>query len=156
MGITLNDIINFMGRLFLRNMLSSGSSGEHEVSQVIIPSYRSSRLNASRILNILMITLFAFVIVLHSVCVVVLEKKHNELVDKFRDHVPNIEDNCVLFINSVPVGSGFASADGQWGSWRGLTNNTQCDIVIRGSEALTGCALFMMVFLGIRTVLYKK
>ena len=151
-GIPLYDIINFVGRLFLRNMLSSGSSGEHEVSQVIIPSYRGSRLTASRILNILTITLFAFVIVLHSVCVVVLEKKQNELLDKFRDHVSDIEGNCILFITSVPVGSGFASADGQWE----LTNNTHCEIVIRGSEALTGCALFMMVFLGIRTVLYKK
>lgn len=134
-------------------MLSSGSSGEHEVSQVIIPSYRSSRLTASRILNIFVITLFALVIVLHSVCVIVLEKKHDELVDEFHDHVSNIEDNCILFITSIPAGSGIASGDGQWE----LTdNNNYCDVVIRGSEALTGCALFMMIFLGIRTVLYKK
>ena len=132
-------------------MLSSGSSGEHEVSQVIIPSYRSSRLTAGRILNIFMITLFAFVIILHSVCVVVMERKHDELVDKFGDHVPDIERNCILFISSVPDGSGLASGDGQWG-----LNNNYCRLVIRGSEALTGCASFMIILLGIRTVLYKK
>ena len=82
---------------------------------------------------------------------IVLEKKRDELVDEFHDHVPNIEDNCILFITSIPAGSGLASGDGQWE----LTNNN-CDVVIRGSEALTGCALFMMIFLGIRTVLYKK
>ena len=122
------------------------SSGEHEISQVIIPSYRSNRVTVGRILNIFMITLFAFVIILHSVCVVVLEKKHDELVDKFRDHVADIEDNCILFISSVPHGSG----GGQWHS------SNYCNLVIRSSEALTGCALFMIIFLGIRTVLYKR
>ena len=82
--------------------------------------------------------------------VVILERKHDELVDKFGDHVPDIERNCILFIASLPDGSGLASG-GQW-----ELNNNYCHLIIRSSEALTGCASFMIIFLGIRTVLYKK
>ena len=55
------------------------------------------------------------------------------------------ERNCIL---SVMDGSGLASGDAQW-----RLNNNYCRLVIRGSEALTGCASFMIMFLGIRTVL---
>ena len=129
-------------------MLSSGSSGQHDISQVIIPSYTaSSRLTASRILNIFVITQFVFLVILHTVCMVVLGKKQDELVTKFRDRVSGMEDHCVLFINVESD----APEEDQW-----MFANKNCELVIHGSQALTGCASLMVIFLGVRTILYKK
>ena len=123
----------------------SGSSGE-SISRAIIPSNKSRKnalLTTDRILNIFMIALFSFLIIAHVVCLVILKEKHDELVHKFRDDVANIEDNCILFI------------DYENGQWK-LVNNTSCDFVIRSSGTLIACASFMIMFLVIRTALFKK
>ena len=123
----------------------SGSSGE-SISRAIIPSNKSRKnalLTTDRILNIFMIALFSFLIIAHVVCLVILKEKHDELVHKFRDDVANIEDNCILFI------------DYENGQWK-LVNNTSCDFVIRSSGTLIACASFMIMFLVIRTALFRK
>ena len=126
----------------LRSSWGSSGSGEYGPSQVIIPPVKSNLLSTSRVLDIFMITLFTFVVILHIICFVMLERKHAELVDKFRDNVTDIEDHCILFITHN---------DNQW-----LLVNNNCDLVIRGSEALTGCASIMIILLGVRSVLFKK
>ena len=123
----------------------SGSSGE-SITRAIIPSNKSrknSLLTTDRILNIFMIALFSFLIIAHVVCLVILKEKHDELVQKFRDGVANIENNCILFI------------DYENGQWK-LVNNTSCDFVIHSSETLIACASFMIMFLVIRTALFRK
>ena len=129
-----------------RSSQGPSSSSDYNTSQAIIPSGRSYggyHVTADRIINIFMIALFAFVILAHVVCLVVLEEKHDELARKFQDGVATIHYNCILFISYE---------NDQWA----LTNSSSCDLVIHGSEALTGCASFMIIFLVIRSVLFKK
>lgn len=124
----------------------SSSSGDY-INQPIIPSGRSRGNNlvtADGITNIFVIVLFAFVILAHVVCLIVLQEKREELTDKFQDDIDHVQDNCILFINNYE--------NDQWA----LTNSTSCDLVIHGSEALSGCASFMIIFLVIRSVLFKK
>ena len=121
------------------------SSSDYNASQSILPSGRfhgGYRVTADQIIHIFMIT-FGFVILAHVVCLVVLEEKHNELERKFQDDVSIIQYNCILFISYE---------NDQWT----LTNSTSCDLIIHSSEALTGCASFMIIFLVIRSVLFKK
>ena len=97
----------------------------------------------SRVINLFLMFLFAAVIVLHIVCLAVMAAKHNEMVDKLsNEYYANIKGSCILFVNY----------DGQNIKWV----NNKCHLVIYGSGALGGCALLMIVFLILRTILFRK
>jgi len=103
---------------------------------------RSSPLTANRMVNLLLMVSYGVSIVLNMVCLVVMVIKHKELVDKFGSNNQGDEELCVLFMNKE-------------GQTLKFTNN-KCHLVIYGSAALAGCAFLMMVFLLIRTLLFRK
>ena len=99
----------------------------------------------SRVINLVLIFLFAAVVVLHVVCLAVMAAKHNEIVDKLsdeQDRGDDIKGNCILFMNY----------DERHVKWV----NNKCHLVIYGSGALGGCALLMILFLIMRTLLFRK
>jgi len=109
------------------------------------PSARSyNPITISRLMNILLIGLFAVAIVFHVVCLSVMAAKHNEFVDKFSGELDHVKESCILFVD-------FDEKDNSV-KWV----NNRCDIVIYGSGALAGCALLMIIFLVIRTIVFRK
>jgi len=107
---------------------------------------RRKPITASRMVNMLLIVLYGVSIVFNITCLVVLVIKHNELVDKFGSEFSDEEtsDWCVLFMNY--------DKDDQSLKY----HNNKCHLVIYGSAALAGCAFLMMMFLLIRTLLFRK
>lgn len=101
-----------------------------------------------RLVNICLMPLFVAAIILHVVCLSVLAAKHEELKDKFSGDggLENVEKSCILFVDydvDDPL---------QPPKWV----NNKCHLVIYGSGTLAGCALLMIIFLAIRTLLFKK
>ena len=113
---------------------------------------RYSGCQTSRIglVNIFLIVLFAVATILHIVCLAVMVEKHNELVYKFSDHY-NVEKSCILFVHYVYLqyGGDEVVLEIHW-----VNNN--CNLVIYGSAVLAGCALLMIIFIAMRTLLFKK
>ena len=107
---------------------------------------QASPITISRVINLFLMFLFAAVVVLHVVCLAVMAAKHNEIVDKLsiedEDYNDNIKGSCILFVDY----------DGKYIKWV----NNKCHLVIYGSGALGGCALLMIVFLILRTILFRK
>jgi len=103
---------------------------------------RSSSLTTSRMVNLLLIASYGVSIVFNIVCLVVMVIKHNEMVDKIGSNYQGEEEWCILFMNK----------EGQTLKF----HNNKCHLVIYGSAALAGCAFLMMIFLLIRTLLFRK
>lgn len=107
-------------------------------------------ITTSRVTNVFLMVWYVVAIVLHVVCLSVIAAKHNELVDKFSDDKYGDEYNdwvkkgCILFIDYDEK-----SNEINW-------VNNRCNIVIYGSAALGGCALLMIAFLIVRTLLFRK
>ena len=102
----------------------------------------------SRMVNLFLMFLYGAVLFIHIVCLAVMAAKHDEIVNKFKDDPyyqhHNIKGSCMLFVDY----------DGQENNVDWVNNN--CHLVIYGSGALGGCALLMIVFLMIRTLLFRK
>jgi len=93
--------------------------------------------------NLLMMMLYGASIVFNITCLVVLVIKHNEIADKFGSDSDKSEW-CVLFMDYNKDDS------------RIKFHNNKCHLVIYGSAALAGCAFLMIIFLLIRTMLFRK
>ena len=109
-------------------------------------SSQRSWITISKLVNVFLIVLFAIAIILHIVCLSVMAAKHNELVDKFSGDqgLYNVEKSCILFVNY--------DANGNEIHWV----NNKCHLVIYGSAVLAGCALLMIIFIAMRTLLFRK
>jgi len=107
---------------------------------------RRNPLTSSRMVNLLLIMLYGVSIVFNITCLVVMVIKHNEIADKFGSSVPDSDKSewCILFMdyNKDELSVKF--------------HNNKCHLVIYGSAALAGCAFLMMIFLLIRTMLFRK
>lgn len=114
-----------------------GAYGYDETQEIVAPTINP--ITVTRVVNIFLIGLFFIAIVLHVVCLSVMAAKHNEIVDKFSDANPDIRKHCILFVD-----------------YNGKSVNNKCHIVVYGSAGLGGCALMMIVFLLIRTLLFRK
>ena len=109
------------------SMYSSTSSNGY-----LLPT---NRLN--RVVNIILILLFAVTIILHVVSLSVVVAKDHEIVDKFdpRQEVVTEDEVCIFYIDDDhPIGDARA-----------------CEFVIYGSGALAGCGLLMIILLVIRS-----
>ena len=138
------------------NMSKYGSSyNEHgEATKEIIPSSTEIRrpITVSRVINLFLMLLYGVVVVLHIICLSVMAAKRNEIVGKFSDdpfyEYYNIKEGCMLFVDYDGLDQ------------NGLPQinwvNNKCNVVIYGSAALGGCALVMMIFLMMRTMLCRK
>lgn len=113
------------------------------ISVYSTPSSDGQVVPTNRVINLLVIVLFVFIIILHIVCLSVVVAKNDEIVDKFdpqREVITDDDDVCVFFIDDAhPVGDSRA-----------------CDLVIYGSGVLIVSALLMIILLVIRTVLYMR
>ena len=130
-------------------------SSEQKRQNVIVistPSAKSIPITISRVNNAVLMILYAMAIVLHVVCLAVMVLKHNELTDKISDdpfyHYCGIEESCMLFVDYYGIDSQ-SYLDIKW-------VNNKCHLVIYGSAALAGCTLLMILFLLIRTLLFRK
>ena len=105
----------------------------------------------SRMINSFLMFLYGFVLLIHIVCLAVMAAKRDELVKKFQDdqyyQYYNIKESCLLFVDYDGIENGVDQIN-----WV----NNKCHLVIYGSGALGGCALLMIVFLMIRTLLFRK
>ena len=111
-------------------------------------------ITVSRVTNLFLMFLYGALVVLHVVCLAVLAAKRNEIVGKFEDdpyyQYYNVKESCILFFNYGGGGGDPNTADQiKW-------VNNKCHLVIYGSGALGGCAILMIVFLIIRTLLFRK
>lgn len=131
-------------------MMSSEQKRQNVI--VISPPVKSIPITISRVNNAVLMILYAMAIVLHVVYWAVMVLKHNELTDKFSDdpfyHYCGIEDSCMLFVDYNGIDSQ-SYLDIKW-------VNSKCHLVIYGSAALAGCTLLMILFLLIRTLLFRK
>ena len=128
----------------------------HDEAQEVIASLSENLkrrpLTINRAINLLLMLLYATVLVVHVVCLAVLAAKRNEIVGKFKDdefyQSYNIKESCMLFVDY----------DGR--DENGIPQikwvNNKCHLVIYGSAALGGCALMMIIYLMIRTVLFRR
>jgi len=121
-----------------------------EIGQTDLSAIKERRnsLTTGRMVNLLLIMLFGVSIIFHIVCLAVMVAKHNELVDKFDpDNLDDDNDEwCVLFMDYD---------DSQAQPTIKFKNN-KCHVVIYGSAALAGCAFLMIIFLLLRTAIFRK
>ena len=105
----------------------------------------------SRMINSFLMFLYGVVLLIHIVCLAVIAAKRDELVKKFQNdqyyQYYNIKESCILFVDYDGKEHGVDQIN-----WV----NNKCHLVIYGSGALGGCALLMIVFLMIRTLLFRK
>ena len=126
------------------------SYGAHD--EDIVSAERRQPITISRVTNLFLMLMYGAVLVVHIVCLAVMAGKRNEIVEKFGDdefyRYHNIKESCMLFVNY----------DGMDDNSLPLINwvNNKCHIVIYGSGALGGCALLMIVFLVMRTLLFRQ
>ena len=109
------------------SMYSSTNSNEH--------SLLTNRFD--RVVNIILVLLFAVSIILHVVSLSVVVAKDHEIVDKFdpRQEVVTEDEVCIFYIDDDhPIGDVRA-----------------CNFVIYGSGALAGCGVLMIIFLMVRS-----
>jgi len=99
-------------------------------------------LTTYRMLNLLLMVSYGVSIVLNIVCLVVMVLKHKEMVDKAGSGYESEDEWCILFMNKE-------------GNRLKYVNN-KCHLVIYGSAALAGCAFLMIIFLLIKTMLFRK
>ena len=130
-------------------MSSYGADGD---TQELIAGKRQPIAAISGVVNLFLIFLYGAVVILHIVCLAVMAAKRNEIVGKFKDdpyfQYHNVKEGCILFFK-------YDGSDPNTGDQIKWVNN-KCHLVIYGSGALGGCALLMVVFLILRTILFRK
>ena len=106
----------------------------------------------SRVINLFLMLLYGALVVIHVVCLAVMAAKRNEIVKKFEDdpyyRYRHVKEGCILFFN-------YDGKDANGYDQIKWVNN-KCHLVIYGSGTLGGCALLMIVFLMMRTLLFRK
>ena len=125
--------------------IMSTYDAQGDIEDLAVP--RARPITFSRITNVFLMFWYAALLVIHVVCLAVLAAKHSELVNKFKDDpVYNIKESCILFID---YNGDSNNPNVNW-------VNNKCHLVIYGSGALGGCALLMILFLTMRTLLFRK
>ena len=125
---------------------------DEAAQEAIASAARRQPITVTRVSNLSLMLLYGAVLIVHIVCLAVMAAKRNEIVGKFKDdefyQYYNIKESCMLFVdydgiddNSLP--------QIKW-------VNNKCHLVIYGSGALGGCAILMIVFLILRTILFRK
>ena len=124
---------------------TSVASNENYGSTATAETGRRS-LTSSRLINLLMIMLYGVSMVFNITCLSVMVIKYNEIVDKFGSNISDDDKSewCILFIDYDEEEPAIK------------IHNNKCHLVIYGSAALAGCAFLMMIFLLIRTLLFRK
>ena len=131
--------------------IMSTYDGQGDIEDLAVP--RARPITLSRITNVFLMFWYAALLVIHVVCLAVLAAKHSELVDKFNNDpaykVNHIKESCILFIDYNHDNGDSNNPSVNW-------VNNKCHLVIYGSGALGGCALLMILFLTMRTLLFRK
>ena len=126
---------------------------QDEVQEIGASAARRQPITVTRVTNLSLVLLYGAVLIVHIVCLAVMAAKRNEIVGKFEDDefykYYNIKESCMLFVDYDGIDSDNSLPQIKW-------VNNKCHVVIYGSGALGGCALLMIVFLILRTIVFRK